>query len=162
MRRIALLLLAAASPLLAQTPAPAVSAKPDFSGKWTLDVAQSTSDAMAPSSASITVTQTDKTMKLDQSTVTQMGTQNVTLTYNLDGTPAKNNVTVNGMSLELTNTAVWDGDVLVVTTSVPVQGQTYTTVDRWTRDASGKTVTVMSEVSFGGQTVTRKQVFKKE
>jgi hypothetical protein len=157
MRRLAFVLFAAATPLLAQAPA-----RPDYSGKWVLDAAASSADAMSPSSASVTITQTDKALKLDQTATTQMGTTSYTLNYNLDGTDSKNTVNANGMSYELTSTTAWDGSSLVLTTSAPVQGGTYKTVDRWSLDATGKVLTVDSQISFGPQSMSRKQVFKKQ
>lgn len=157
MRRFAAtaLALALAAPLSAQTK------HTDFSGKWTLDMTQTPAGPMTPSAATATVTQTDTSLKLEQSATTQMGTQSQTFKYALNSTTSKNTIDTPNGPLELQSTIAWDGAVLVITTQTEVQGNVFKTVDHWALDAAGKVLTITSDISFGPQAMSRKQVFNK-
>lgn len=157
MRRFAALLLALALPF---APSVAQTAHPDFSGKWTLDPVQSGAGADGVS-AVVTITQGEKTLKVEQNITSPMGNQSSTLNYTLDGTPSKNTVSAQGMTVGLSSTTAWEGPVLVVTTSAEVQGNTVKTIDHWSLDATGKVLTLSSDISFGPQSMSRKQVFNK-
>ena len=146
---------AIAAPLAAQ------SSHPDFSGKWTLDP-KSVDSPMAPTSATMTVAQDAKVLKIDQSVSTQMGDQKATLAFNLDGSPSKNNVAAQGMSIDLASTAAWEGPALVVKTTADIQGQTMVSTERWTLDADGKTLRMQRDASVAGQSMSMKMVFNKQ
>jgi hypothetical protein len=158
----ALVVLATLSaPLAAQSGAPAAAAHPDFSGHWVLNPAASEGMGV-PESMTMQVTQNEKTLKLDRSQVSQMGTQSNTLTYNLDGTAAKNTVSGNGMSLDLNTTSEWQGAMLQFTTTADVAGQTFTQIDHWSLDPDGKTLHITSDVSVAGQSAQIKLAFAKQ
>ena len=110
----------------------AAQAKPDFSGKWTLDPASAPAPpAGAPAGGGggggrgggggggrggfgneFTIAQNAKTL-----TITRMqGDQTVTTVYNLDGSESKNTVQGRGGATEQVSKAVWTGATLVVTT----------------------------------------------
>ena len=112
----------------------AAQAKPDFSGKWTLDPASAPAPpAGAPAGGGgggggrggfggggrgggfgneFTIAQNAKTL-----TITRMqGDQTVTTVYNLDGSESKNSVQGRGGATEQVSKATWDGNKLVVTT----------------------------------------------
>jgi hypothetical protein len=162
MRRFALLciaLAAAASPLAAQTPAPAAAAThPDFSGKWTLDAAAS--GAPAGAAATLTITQDAKGLKIDQVATSMMGTQNVNLAYAFDG-PSKNTVNAPMGAVEMNSTVWWDGPALMMKTNASVQGQTLDKTDKWVLSADGKTLTITSDLNMAGQSMQQKQVLTK-
>src|SRR3954471_6152779 len=114
MRRIATLALtlaSLASPLAAQS-------HTDFSGKWILDT-KASEGPMMPLAMTVVVTQDTKTLKVENTSTMAMGDQKMeqksTLTYNLDGSVAKNTLTAPGGSLELASTGAWDGRTLVIT-----------------------------------------------
>ena len=158
MRRFATLafaLSALAAPLAAQT------AHPDFTGKWTLDPKSVADSPMAPTALTMTVSQSDKTLKMDQASSTPMGDQNTSLVFNLDGSPSKNTLTAQGMSIELNSTAAWDGAALVVKTTADIQGQSIVQNERWTIDPDGKTLRVQRDASAAGQSMTMKMAFTK-
>ena len=146
---------ASAAPLAAQT------AHPDFSGKWTLDP-KSVEGPMAPTSATMAVAQDAKVLKVDQTVSTQMGDQKSILAFNLDGSPSKNNVAAQGMSVDLASTAAWDGSALVVKTTADIQGQTMVSTDRWTLDANGTTLRIQRDVGVAGQSMSMTMVFNKQ
>jgi hypothetical protein len=143
-----------AAPLAAQT------AHPDFSGKWNLDTTASNL-GMGGVTGTVTITQTDKTVKLEQHVTSPMGSQDATLSYNIDGTPSKNTVGGQGMTVDVNSTTAWEGNTLVVTSEADVQGQTVRTTERWSLDETGKVLTLDTNLNVSGQSMSRKQVFKK-
>ena len=110
----------------------AAQAKPDFSGKWTLDPASAPAPpAGAPAGGGggrggfgggggrggfgneFTIAQNAKTF-----TITRMqGDQTVATVYNLDGSESKNTTQGRGGPQEQVSKAVWTGATLVVTTA---------------------------------------------
>ena len=153
-RKIAALLVMLAGPLAAQ--------HPDFSGKWTYDATASSSTMMGgPVSMTMTVTQTDKSLKTEQQSQTPMGNQNATLTYALDGSPSKNTVDAQGTPLTLNSTAVWEGATLTITTDAEIQGQSLKVVEHWSLDSAGKVLTMTSDLNVAGQSMSQKRVFNK-
>src|SRR5690242_18973838 len=85
--------LGAAAPRLAR------HAHPDFSGTWSLDVSKS-EGPMTPTSATLKVTQTDKSVTVDRTVNAQGMTQSRTSVYNLDDSPSKNMVNAMGTDVE--------------------------------------------------------------
>jgi len=159
-RKIAAFVALLAAPLA--LPLAAQAQHPDFSGKWTYDQSASSQTMMGgPVSMTMVVTQTDKSLKNEQSAKTPMGDQSATLTYALDGSPSKNTVDAQGTPLALNSTAVWDGSTLVITTDAEIQGQALHTVERWSLDATGKVLTLNGDISVAGQSMTQKRVFNK-
>ena len=157
MRRIATLAFAfasLASPLAAQS-------HPDFSGKWVLDT-KASEGPMMPTAMTIVVTQDAKTLKVDNTS--SMGEQKTSssLTYSLDGTPAKNTLTNMGQSLELTSTSKWEGATLVVSTSADLGGRALSQVDHWSFSPDQKTLLLTRDVNVSGQAMGAiKMVFVK-
>jgi hypothetical protein len=153
---VAFALATLATPLAAQS-------HPDFSGKWVLDPKSVEAGMMAgPTSATMTVAQDAKTVKVDNVVNSQMGEQKTSLTFNLDGTSTKNTIAANGMSLDLTSTAAWEGQTLAVTTSGDVGGQTLQFVERWSLDDGGKVLRMTRDISAGGQSMSMKFAFNKQ
>jgi len=157
MRRIATLAFAfasLASPLAAQS-------HPDFSGKWVLDT-KASEGPMMPTAMTIVVAQDAKTLKIDNTS--SMGEQKTTssLTYNLDGSQAKNTLTNMGQSLDLMSTSKWDGETLVVSTTADIQGRPLTQTDHWSLAPDKKTLLLTRDVAVAGQTMAIKMSFVKE
>ena len=153
---VAFVLATVASPLAAQS-------HPDFSGKWALDPKSVEAGGMpAPTSATMTVMQDAKMVKVDNVVSSQMGEQKTSLTFNLDGTPTKNTISGNGMSVDLTSTAAWDGQTLNVTTSGDMGGQTLQVVEHWSLDDTGKVLRMQRDISAAGQSMSMKFAFNKQ
>jgi hypothetical protein len=144
-----------ASPLAAQ------SAHPDFSGKWALDP-KSIEGPMAGTQATMMVVQDAKLLKIDQTVSSPMGDQKSSLVFNLDGSPSKNTVAAQGMSLELNSIAAWEAGALVVKTTADIQGQSLTQNERWTLSPDGKTIKLVRDASAAGQSMTMKMAFIKQ
>lgn len=155
MRKLTALLLMLVAPVAAR------AQHPNFSGRWTYDAAQSGSGAGAPSAATMVITQSGNTLKNDQTVTSANGTETASVTFNLDGSPSKNTMNAQGMALDLSSIATWEGSTLVVTTTADIQGNQLKTVDHWSLDASGKVLTMTTDVSVAGQSMSRKAVFNK-
>lgn len=165
MRRLAAVALfsafASTAPLVAQNGGG--GSHPDFSGKWTLDVSK-LDGPMAQAgitSATMTITQDTKVMKQDQSMSSSMGSNSMTVSYNLDGSESKNTVSQGSMSLDMTSKTSWDGSTLVISTKSEIQGNPYERTDRYSLDSTGKVMTIETNVSVMGQAMTIKQTFNK-
>jgi hypothetical protein len=136
-------------------------AHPDFSGTWTLDPAKS-EGPMIPTSATLKITQDEKSMKIER-TVTMMGaTQSRTSNYALDGSPSKNTISGNGQSVDFNSTAAWSDNVLVIKTTGDMGGNPFTGTDRYSLSDDKKTMVIAGELSIGGQSVNTKQTFVKQ
>jgi hypothetical protein len=144
---LALTLGSLATPLAAQS-------RPDFSGKWTLDT-KASEGSMLPVAMTVVVTQDAKTLKVENTATVAMGEQKAeqktTLTYNLDGSVAKNMLTAQGMSLELLSTGAWDGRTLVITTKADLPGGKLSQTDHWTMAPDGKSLKLTRDVAVAGQ-----------
>ena len=93
----------------------AAQRKPDFSGKWQIDLARSKGGTgLASRDLVIVITQDATTMKIEQSGMP-------TIVYRLDGTPARNPRP--GRGGEATYTSVWEADRLVTTVTGGQPGQ---------------------------------------
>jgi hypothetical protein len=156
---LALVLASFASPLAAQS-------HPDFSGKWVLDT-KASEGPMMPQAMTVVVTQDAKTLKVENTQTMAMGDQKMdqksTLTYNLDGSVAKNTINpMAGTALEVASTTAWNVDTLVITTKVNLPSGEMTQVDHWSKTPDGKSVTLIRDVSLGGQSVSIKMVLVKQ
>ena len=133
-------------------------AKPDFSGKWTLTSPAAASAGMNPTS--LAVSQDAKTITLVANT--QIG--EIKTVVNLDGTPAKSPIEIQGMSIDRTTKSAWDGNKLVLTTVSDFQGQSFETKQVWSLGPDG-TLTIDStrpDFQGGGGPVTEKLIYKKQ
>jgi hypothetical protein len=136
-------------------------AHPDFSGTWALDTAK-TEGPMVPTSATLKITQDEKSMKVER-TVTAMGTTaSTTSTYALDGSPSKNTVSGNGRSVDFNSTAAWSENVLVIKTTADFGGNAFSGTERYTLSDDKKALVIAGEASIGGQSVNTKQTFVKQ
>ena len=135
MRRVATILRTAAVVMLATS---VFAQTPNFAGKWTRDAEKTA--AMAPAGApagggggrggggagDITITQDAKTLVISR----MVQEAEVKQTYNLDGSPSKNQAMGRGGQTEVTSTAKWDGAKLVIT-SDNGQSVTYSMDGAW-------------------------------
>ena len=158
MRRFLSVLVACAvvaSPLAAQ-------ARPDFSGKWSLDPKSVPSGMPAGTSVIVTVKQDEKTLNVDMLASTPMGEQKRATVVNLDGSPTKNSIPTPAGAIELTSTATWEGPVLSVTTSGDVQGYAVQQTDKWSLSADKKSLDLETTMNMAGQKQVTKLSFIKQ
>jgi len=126
MRRVATILGTAAVVMLATS---VFAQAPNFAGKWTRDAEKTAAaNPNAPTGGGgrggggmgdITITQDAKTLVISR----MVQEAEVKTTYNLDGSPSKNQAMGRGGQTEVTSTAKWDGAKLVITSD---NGQTVT------------------------------------
>ena len=154
-----LALLTLAAPVAAQRSAAA--AHPDLIGTWKFDPKKSEGVGL-PSSMLLITAKDAKVMTINRTGMTEAGEQKSLVIVNLDGTPTKNTITTRGASLDLFLTGTWDGPAFVVTTKANVGGQTLDQTDRWTVDAKGKTLRIVTTLIAGGQTKVQTLAFDKQ
>lgn len=109
--------------------------KPDFSGKWKLDVDKSVFGPIPPPAA---MTRTIS-LKDSEITVEQAMTgpdMNITFRYSIDGKETANSF----MGADFKSKTEWDGKVLVIHNDFGA-GSPVNSTDRWTLSDDGKTYT---------------------
>lgn len=143
----------------AQTPAPA-TAHPDLAGTWILDTKNSAGMGI-PQSMTLRITTDAKFMTFARVAATQMGEQRSTLIVKLDGTPTRNTIGTQGMTVDLNLTASWDGPTFVVKTATSIAGQPMNQTDRWSLAPDGKTLRMEMSV-VGPQVGSAKLTFTKQ
>ena len=144
----------AAGPVAAQS-------HPDFSGKWVLDPSKSEGPTVPPSSE-LNVTQTPKALTVARNSPGPTGPMTSTLVFQLDGATSTNSVSGNGMTVDLSSTAAWDGPALVISTTAPKMQGGFKQTERWSLDDGGKQLTVKGDIAVSGQTASVKLVFVKK
>jgi hypothetical protein len=162
MRRLVPLFLAVGTlaTLGAAAPRFARHAHPDFSGTWNLDVAKS-EGPMTPTSATLKVTQTDKSVTVDRTVSAQGMTQSRKSVYSLDGSTSKNTVNAMGTDVEFSSTVEWSGEVMVIKTTAPL-GPGFSSTEKWTLSDDKKTLVIAGDAVIGPQTMSSKQTFAKQ
>ena len=115
---------------------------------------------MRPTSATLKVTQDEKSMKVERTTTAMGMTRSGTAIYALDGSPSKNTVNAHGHERRFRSTVEWDGDVLVIkTTALILAAARSQGTERYSLSDDKKTLVIASDASIGGQSVTGKQTF---
>ena len=116
--------------------------KPDFSGSWTMNAAKSTFGVVPPP-ASITrkITHAEPAMAIEEVQDSPLGVQETTRKYQTDGSET----TFSAQGADVKTSAKWEGDVLVVISTVEMIGISYN--DRMSLSPDGKTLT--STIAIG-------------
>jgi hypothetical protein len=83
-----------------------------------------------------------------------------TMKYATDGSPSKNQMTIQGNPVDVSTVVSWEGATPVFTSSLNVGGQDAQSVEKWS--LSGKNLTLNRTVSFGGQEFSSKLVLVKQ
>ena len=165
MRRAAVL--AGTAALVLSTVAVFAQAKPNFAGKWTM-----IADPAAPAAgggrgggfggglgASATIAQDEKTLTVTR----EVQGADVKAVYNLDGSDSKNTMTIGGNAMDQVSKAKWDGNKLVITTTINFGGNAAELSTTYSLDATGNLVVETTRPDFqgGGAPVTVKVTYKK-
>ena len=146
--------------LLGALACPAQDAKPDFSGKWTLDAGKSDFGPMpAPSSQVHVIEHKDPKLKVTTTTKSQQGDRTSEASYTTDG---KENANPGFGGQEVKSTTKWDGKKLVTQRKVQAQGMDIEIKDTWelAEDSNGFNVTRDLKTPQGD--FTQKMVYAKE
>jgi|KBSMisStandDraft_5_1062788.scaffolds.fasta_scaffold175355_2 hypothetical protein len=135
-----------------QTPA-----TPNFSGDWKMNPGKSDFGGLpAPSSMTRTITHAEPLMKIVETQRSDMGDQNTTRTYTINGSPT----TFTSQGAEVRTQAEWAGATLLVTSSVEAIGVTFK--DRMTLSADGRTLTSLVHIASPQGEVDITVVFEKQ
>lgn len=145
--------------MAAQAPVPTTT-HPDFAGTWTLDPKNSAGMGV-PQAMTLRITKDAKLMTFARVATTPTGEQRSTLMVKLDGSPTKNTVGTQGLTVDLNLAASWDGPTLVVKTAAIIAGQPLNQTDRWSLSPDGKTLHMDMSV-VGPQVGSAKLTFTKQ
>jgi hypothetical protein len=160
---------AAAAPApAAMTPAPGAAAMihtgssaPNLAGTWKLDISKSNFGQMPPPASQMdTIEQTDSGLKItaDQKGG-MMGDTNNTESFTTDGKES----TWPGMGgSQVTGTAQWEGNALVVNAKTSFQGSDVKIKDTYTLSSDGSTLTEVTHVESGMGNFDTTSVFVKQ
>ena len=151
--------------LLILTPARTASAQdlPNFTGKWSLDVAKSDFGPMPPpESMTYVVDHKEPALKI---VTTQKGQQGETTNERNITTDGKDNVNKLRMPAgeqDVKSTTKWSGKTLTTAFNIDVQGMALSIVESWKLSDDGKVLTVLREIgtdqgNFAVTTVFNKQ-----
>jgi hypothetical protein len=142
--------------------------RPDFSGQWMMDPA---SAPAAPAGGGrggrggggagfgqeFTAAQTATTLTITRA----QGDQTITETYNLDGSESKNMVAGRGGQQEQVSKATFDGNRLVIVTSINAGGNTIEQRRVLSLDGGNLVVEQTAPGRGGGEPTTTRIVYKK-
>jgi hypothetical protein len=135
-------------------------ASPNFAGKWTLvpDPAAPAPGGMPPS-ATMTIVQDAKTLTVTRTT--PMG--EFTNIYNLDGSESKNTLNFNGNSIDQVSKTKWDGEKLIVDTTMSFENTPVEFHMVISQDPAGTlgVETTRPDFQGGGGPITTKATYKK-
>ena len=131
---------------------------PNLSGTWVLQVDKSNFGEMpAPQSRTDVWTHQEPRITIKR-TVMADAPQVADLVFGVDGKPYKNTVGAN----ELTSVLKWEGQTLVMVSTISTPQGDVTITDRFTLSADGKTLTQARTFSAGGQETSQTLVLTKK
>jgi hypothetical protein len=114
----------------------AAADKPNFSGEWKMNAAKSNFGGLpAPSAIVRKVTHAEPSLVIVEDQTSDLGTQSATRKYTTDG--KETSFEANGA--EVKGSAVWDGNAIVVNSTVDAIGVRFT--DKMTMSEDGRTFT---------------------
>lgn len=120
--------------------------KPDLSGKWVLNLAKSDygpMQAQAPQKLERTIALEGKNLKFTTQQSGARGDITTEMAYTTDGKPCTNK-TSRG---DVTGTAKWDGNVLVIASKREINGNEITQTERWSVSDDGRTLTILNKIN---------------
>ena len=154
-----LLTLLAVAPAVAG--AQAAATRPDYSGTYVLDPAQSEGQ-MVPQKMTLKIAQAATGHTVDRTITGQMGETTSQVKYALDGSTSKNTINMGPNPVEVSTVVAWEGDSPVLTSSMQAGGGDAQIVEKWSLADAGKKLTVDRKISAGGQEFTNKLVLVKQ
>ena len=146
----------------ATPPAPAAVAsgpRPNFTGKWKLNLEKSDFGPLpAPESRTDTITQQDLSVKDVFASKGPDGDQSGELNYTTDGKESVNKFRGNDMK----GTAKWDGPSLVVENKLTFDGNDIAVKTHWDLSADGKLLATSAHIESPMGEIDQKLVFDKQ
>lgn len=145
---------------LALTAVPlAAQAHPDLSGTWVLSIEKSQFGAApAPQSRTDVIDHKDPALTIARTQVTPAGEVTSNLVFAVDGQPHRNKL---GQG-EMTSVLTWEGEELVMSSTLPTPQGEVTIVDRYRVSEDGKTLTQHRRLSVAGQEFEQTLVLDKK
>jgi hypothetical protein len=153
-----LFLLLAIAPTMSQ----AQAKHPNYSGTYVLDTAASDKGQMTPQKLTLSIAQTPTSIVVDRAQTNQMGETVVKLTYALDGSASKNQLSIQGNPVDISTVVTWEGDSPVFTNAMKFGDNDVQSVDRWSLSEGGKKLTTSRTFNMGGQEMSSKLVLNKQ
>jgi hypothetical protein len=137
--------------------------KPDFSGKWTLDIVKSDFGQMPPPDSIVAVIE-HKEPKIKISAI-QKGQQGEITNERVMTTDGKENSnTLKTMMGEqpITSTTKWNGKALVTAFTLAIQDMSLDVIESWELSPDGKLLTVTRDIKSQQGDFSQKTVFNKQ
>ena len=120
----------------------AAAEKPNFSGEWKMNAAKTNFGPLPPPTSIVRkVTHAEPALSIVEEQQGDLGTQNTTRKYTTDG----KDTSFESNGAEVKGSAVWDGNVIVVTSSVDAVGLKF--IDRMTLSDDGRTLTSVVHIA---------------
>jgi hypothetical protein len=118
--------------------------KPDFSGSWKMDADKSVFGPMPPpTSLTRKIAHKEPDLTVDEARSGAQGDMNMTMKYATDGKETTNSL----MGNDVKSKAVWDGNILVITSNANFGGADVKLTNKWTLSEDGKTLTDVLGIS---------------
>lgn len=146
-----------AAPLWAQ------DGKPNFTGKWSLDLAKSDFGQTPPPEFILhTIDHKEPSIKIATSQKNQMGESTTERNITTDGKENPNKMRMMGGEMEVKSTSKWDGEKLATVSKLDAQGSTIELNDTWALSEGGNVLTIVRvaktpQGDFAVKTVYNKQ-----
>lgn len=141
----------------------AQTGRPNFSGRWTLDLAKSDfGPAPAPDSVVMTIYHKEPVVKSTTTQKTPQGETTTESTITTDGKENVNTLRPAGVDQDVKSTSRWDGKTLTTARALEVQGMSISMHDTWDLSADGTLMTVVRHVSTPQGDFSTTMVFNKK
>jgi hypothetical protein len=141
----------------------AQEAKPDFSGKWSLDLTKSDFGQMPPPESMVAVVEhKEPTIKIASTQKTAQGEISNERTMTTDGKENTNTVRTMMGDQPITSTTKWNGKALVTAFRLSVQDMTIDVAESWELSADGKSLTITREFKSQQGDFSQKAVLNKQ
>jgi hypothetical protein len=156
-------LFATALVLALSASAAAQDVRPDFSGKWKLDLAKSDFGPMPPPlSVVIDIEHKDPNLKVSATQTMQQGTVSNVRNLTTDGKENTNLMRGMGGEQEVKSNTKWEAAKLVTMAKMEVQGTPLEMHDSWELSGDGKVLTISREFKTSQGNFTNKTVYDKQ
>jgi hypothetical protein len=118
--------------------------KPDFSGNWKMDADKSVFGPIPPpASMALVIDHKEPDISVNQTSTGPGGDQNATSKYSTDGKETINDF----MGTSVKSKAHWDGNTLVIDSSLDAGGGPVKVTSKWSLSDDGKTLTDAVNIS---------------
>ena len=137
----------------------AQESKPNFSGKWELDVAKSEFGALpGPSSRTDVIDHQEPKVKITVTVKGPQGERTFERNYTTDG---KENTNTQ-FNMEVKSKTHWEGKVLVTELKLEIQGNPLEIKEQWELSEDGKVLVIKRDLKSSQGDTSQKLVFSKQ